>query len=99
MANESLPNTNASQFFMTAEACPWLDRKHTIFGKVEGPTIYNLIKISELEVNKTEDRPMSDPLPMINKIEVILNPFEDIITRNISKKLESYKDSVSKPTF
>lgn len=46
MANSG-KNDNGSQFFFTFAPCTELQNKHTIFGKVTGETIYNMIKLEE----------------------------------------------------
>jgi peptidyl-prolyl cis-trans isomerase B (cyclophilin B) len=45
MANSG-PNSNGSQFFITHVATPWLDGKHSVFGKVlgDGQKVVNAIK-------------------------------------------------------
>lgn len=78
MANENKPNTNQSQFFLTLGACEWLDRKHTIFGKVTGNTIFNLLRMSEAECDN--EVPLENIV--LKSIEVLWNPFDDIIPRN-----------------
>lgn len=85
-ANAGEPNSNNSQFFFSLDRCDWLDRKHTIFGKVTGESIFNLLKLGDIETDK-DDRPVDSP-PKIISVEVLWNPFDDIIPRQASKKSE-----------
>ena len=80
MANEG-KDSNGSQFFITLGSTPELQNKHTMFGRIEGETIYNLMKMAEVEMTEEEgsDRPMYPT--KVTGSEILVNPFEGMEAR------------------
>jgi peptidyl-prolyl cis-trans isomerase SDCCAG10 len=85
MANSGTKNDNGSQFFLTLGKTEELTNKNTMFGRIVGDTIYNLMKMAEGELVEGEgsERPLYPT--KITKTEVLLNPFDDIVPRKIKQ--------------
>lgn len=87
-------DTNGSQFFITLARADFLTNSHTLFGKVGGNTLYNLVRIGEVEVDKT-DRPVDDVV--IRSTEVIWNPYDDIVPRCVAPETQPTQTNERKP--
>ncbi|KAF5280304.1 hypothetical protein FQR65_LT03113 [Abscondita terminalis] len=92
MANSS-KDDNGSQFFFTLAATPELQNKHTIFGKVTGETLFNMLK---LEDGLIEDERPVFPHKII-KTEVLSSPFTDIVPRKKEVQEPEKKKKVKVP--
>ncbi|XP_041667482.1 spliceosome-associated protein CWC27 homolog [Cheilinus undulatus] len=87
MANAG-PHDNGSQFFFTLGRADELNNKHTIFGKVTGDTVYNMLRLAEVDCD-SDERPLNPH--KIRAAEVLHSPFDDIIPREL-KKAKKDKD-------
>uniref|UniRef100_UPI00398F773D RING-type E3 ubiquitin-protein ligase PPIL2 isoform X2 n=1 Tax=Pristiophorus japonicus TaxID=55135 RepID=UPI00398F773D len=73
MANSG-PNTNKSQFFITFRSCAYLDKKHTIFGRVVGG-FETLTAMENVESDVKSDLPKEEI--KIERTAVFVDPFEE----------------------
>ncbi|KAG7443336.1 cyclophilin-like protein [Guyanagaster necrorhizus] len=78
MANNGKKNSNDSQFIITLDRADELHGKHTLFGRLVGDTVYNVMKIGDMELD-SDGRPLYPP--KIKGIRIVDNPFEDIVPR------------------
>ncbi|OAD54541.1 Peptidyl-prolyl cis-trans isomerase CWC27 like protein [Eufriesea mexicana] len=81
---------NGSQFFFTLSSVPDLQHKHTIFGRVTGESIYNMLQLEEALVDEN-DR-LLYPSRLLKSI-ILNNPFSDIVPRIIVEESEEVKDN------
>ncbi|CAI5744634.1 unnamed protein product [Peronospora destructor] len=72
MANAG-PHTNNSQFFIIFKACPHLNKKHAVFGRVVGGM--DVLDAVEHKETGAEDRPIEDIC--ITSAQVYMNPFQE----------------------
>ncbi|VDB84859.1 unnamed protein product [Peniophora sp. CBMAI 1063] len=78
LANNGKKHSNDSQFFITLDRADELHGKHTLFGRCVGDSVYNVMKIGQMELDG-DGKPLYPP--KIRTVRIIENPFEDIVPR------------------
>uniref|UniRef100_A0A8C5ME98 Peptidylprolyl isomerase like 2 n=1 Tax=Leptobrachium leishanense TaxID=445787 RepID=A0A8C5ME98_9ANUR len=73
MANSG-PNTNKSQFFITFRSCAYLDKKHTVFGRVVGG-FETLTAMENVDTDHKTDRPKEEI--NLESCTVFVDPYEE----------------------
>lgn len=88
MANEGTKESNGSQFFLTLGETRELEGRNTLFGRVVGDTIYNLMKMGEgeLQAGEGSERPLYPT--RVTGAEILVNPFEDMVVREVKARAE-----------
>ena len=94
MANSGA-NTNGSQFFITIVETPWLDDKHTVFGKVvSGQDVVNKTKQGDLIKKVTIVRQGEDAKNFTATQEDFDNRLVELKEKNRKAKEEAFKKTI-----
>lgn len=88
MANEGTKGSNGSQFFLTLGETRELEGRNTLFGRVVGETIYNLMKMGEAELEGGEGSEKPLYPTKITGAEILVTPFEDMVKKEVKAKVE-----------
>ena len=72
-----------SKFFITLDKAEHLHQTATIFGKITGPTMFNVLRMGSMA---TDDNDCPEHPIKVNGVEVLVNPFEDLVVSRRVKR-------------